>query len=316
VPHVVGVRTAAGDVVRADLVVDAMGRRSVVPRLLEAAGARPCYEEAEDCGFMYFTRYFQRRAGGPRPATPFVSAVGSFSILTLPSDRDTWSLTVFASSHDRPLTRLRHTDRWTAVVAACPQYADALDGEPLTDVLPMSGVIDRYRRLTVEGTPVSTGIALVADAWACTNPSVGRGITLGLMHAARLREVVRTELGKPAVFADAWDAATESDLTPWYRFTVQGDRARLAQIDALREGREVEVPADPRSTLVRSMFVAMRYDADVYRAVTEVGSCQALPQEVFDRPGMVDRIMAVALGREAPPAAPGPTRAELLALLS
>jgi hypothetical protein len=27
-------------------------------------------------------------------------------------------------------------------------------------------------------------VALLADAWACTNPSVGRGITFGLMHGA------------------------------------------------------------------------------------------------------------------------------------
>jgi 2-polyprenyl-6-methoxyphenol hydroxylase-like FAD-dependent oxidoreductase len=55
-PHVTGVRTDAGEQLRGDLVVDAMGRRSQLPRWLERAGARPVYEEAEDSGFIYYTR--------------------------------------------------------------------------------------------------------------------------------------------------------------------------------------------------------------------------------------------------------------------
>jgi hypothetical protein len=41
VPHAAGVRTSAGDELRADLVVDAMGRRSPGTGLLTALGARP-----------------------------------------------------------------------------------------------------------------------------------------------------------------------------------------------------------------------------------------------------------------------------------
>ena len=65
----------------------------------------------------------------------------------------------------------------------------------------MAGALDRYRRLVADGSPVVTGLAVVADAWACTNPSLGRGIALGLAHAARLRDVARTELGDPQAFA-------------------------------------------------------------------------------------------------------------------
>jgi 2-polyprenyl-6-methoxyphenol hydroxylase-like FAD-dependent oxidoreductase len=49
--HVIGVRTEAGETLHADLVIDAMGRGSRLPRLLTAAGAEPPHEEAEDCGF-------------------------------------------------------------------------------------------------------------------------------------------------------------------------------------------------------------------------------------------------------------------------
>ena len=45
--------------------------------------------------------------------------VGSFSILTLPGDRKTWSVTLFVSGRDRPLKVVKDADRWEAVVAAC-----------------------------------------------------------------------------------------------------------------------------------------------------------------------------------------------------
>ena len=44
-------------------------------------------------------------------------------------DNGTWSLTVYIAAGDRPLKRLRHADRWTAVVRACPLHAHLLEHE-------------------------------------------------------------------------------------------------------------------------------------------------------------------------------------------
>ena len=241
--------------------------------------------------------------------------VGSFSILTLPGDNDTWSVTLFGSTGDQPLKQLRDPDRWTAVLAACPQHRHWLDGEPITGVLAMAGILDRYRRLVVDGRPVATGLALVGDAWACTNPSTGRGISLGLLHATRLRDVARTQLEDPQVFAAAWDAATEADLTPWYRATVAFDRARLAEFEALRAGRERPRPVDPPAVLGAAFVRAIPHDADIFRGFAEVASCLTLPGALFARPGFADRVMEVAGRSEAAPPS-GPTRDELLRLIA
>lgn len=314
VPHVTGVRTDGGRLA-ADLVVDAMGRRSRLTRLLAAVDARPVREEVEVDAFTYYTRFFRSRDGSlPVPRTPLLTASGSFSILTLPADREVWSVTLFTSARDRPLTRLRDPGPWTSVVAACPDQAHWLDGEPITGVLPMGGLVDQYRSLHVDGRPVATGVALLADAWAFTNPSVGRGITLALRHAALLRDVLRSDISEPEVLAQAWDAATEADLAPWYRSTVQGTKARLAQIDALREGRQPPAPADDAAALTQALFAATLHDPDIYRACEEIGTCLALPQDVVQRPELVDRILSVTEGREAEPP-PGPNRDELLGLL-
>jgi 2-polyprenyl-6-methoxyphenol hydroxylase-like FAD-dependent oxidoreductase len=310
--EVTGVRDESGRLLPADLVIDAMGRRSALPSLLADAGGAPVHEETSDSGFLYYTRYF-RAVDGRFPVTraPVNSSLGSFSLLTLPADAGVWSVTVYAASGDRPLKRLRDAARWTALVRACPLHAHWLDGEPMTDVMPMGGLVDRYRRAT--GT---AGIVSVGDAWACTNPSLGRGISLGLAHAALLRGVASEHPDDPARLVDAFDEATERELTPWYRATVAFDRARLAEIDAIRSGAEPPAPApDDIAARVRAALpVAMSRDPDVFRAGLEIASCLALPQEVFARPGLAQRVLEVAGGETA--TLPGPDRAQVLELVA
>jgi 2-polyprenyl-6-methoxyphenol hydroxylase-like FAD-dependent oxidoreductase len=316
VPHVTGVRTDSGDELTADLVVDAMGRRSALPQLLWEAGAEAVYEEAEDGGFIYYTRFF-RSASGALPAlrAPLFTSFGTFSIVTLPGDNGTWSVTVFISTGDRPLKRLRDPGRWTAVVAACPLHAHWLDGEPLTGVVPMSGVLDRYRSLIVDGRPVATGVALLADAWACTNPALGRGMTLGLLHARQLRDLVRTHLGDPREFTELWHAATEAKLTPWYRETVRENRARLREFETSRNAVAPEGPGERADPLLIALLAAVPHDPDVFRAFLESRCCIAPLSVTLNREGMVEKILELARDRGRP-TVPGPNREQLLQLLN
>ena len=317
-PHVTGVRTTAGEELASDLVVDAMGRNSKLPRWLRDAGLGELHEEGEDSGFLYYTRFYRARDGSPPDVrTPFQSTpIGSFTILTVPSDRATWSVTIFTASGDRPLKQLKHAERFAAVLAACPLHAHWLDGEAISDVLPMGGVLDRYRRLAVDGRPLASGLVLVADAWACTNPSLARGLALGLAHAARLRDTVRAHLDDPRELVEAWDAVTEEEFTPWYRATVATDRARLAEIDRLRNGGDQPPPPADRTALARArLAVAATRDPDIFRAFLEIVTCLTLPAEVLARAGLVDRVLALTEGAD-PPAPPGPTREQLLALLA
>ena len=247
VPHVTGVRTSDGEQLAADLVIDAMGRRSTLPDWLARLGARPVAEEAEDSGFTYYTRYFRSATGTVPPfRTGLLAPFDCYSLLTLPGDAGTWSVTVYISSRDQALKDLRHPEKWTALVAACPLHAQLLDGEPTTEVLAMSGVVDRHRRCVVDGAPVVTGLVTVGDSSCCTNPSLGRGLTMGLMHAAGTVEVVRDHLGDPLALAHGHDRMTQARMTPWYRNTVRFDRARKEQIDAAIEGLPARIRAGSR----------------------------------------------------------------------
>jgi 2-polyprenyl-6-methoxyphenol hydroxylase-like FAD-dependent oxidoreductase len=315
IPHVGGVRTDAGEELRADLVVDAMGRRSQLPRWLEEAGTGPIHEELEESGFIYYTRYFRSRNGvRPQYKAPLLTSVGTFSLLTLPCDNDTWSVTIFTSAGDAPLKRLRDPDLWTALVAACPRHAHWLHGEPISGVLAMGGVTDRYRRFTIDNHPVATGIAPVADASVCTNPTNGRGMSLGLMHVQRLRDVIRAHLHDPLALAEVWDAVTDAELAPWYRENVEEDRARIGEIEALRNGLEPPPPSDSSTVLRRALLAAVPRDPDAFRAFLASRCCLTPLRETFANQELVERILELANGSERPPLA-GPNRAQLLQLL-
>jgi 2-polyprenyl-6-methoxyphenol hydroxylase-like FAD-dependent oxidoreductase len=315
-PHVAGVRTADGETMHADLVIDAMGRRSTLPDWIEGLGGRRPTEQAEDSGFIYYSRFFRSTSGRPAQfRAGLLTHFDSFSILSLPGDAATWSVTVYVAAGDQALKTLRDLRAWTALVAACPLHAHLLEGEPITDILALGGVLDRHRRLAVEGEPVATGIVAVGDSWACTNPSLGRGVTMGLMQAAGTREVIRQHAGDPLALARAHDEMTEARVTPWYRNTIDLDRTRWARLQAVIEGRPIPEATDPATRVRDALMVAIRHDADLFRAFSEMTSLLALPRDVMSRPGMVDSILKVASRHEAA-APPGPTRAETLRLVA
>lgn len=312
IPHIMGVRAADGREFKANLVVDAMGRRSHLPDLLVAAGCQRPYEEAEESGFIYYTRYFRATSTGfPAWRAGLLTHYPSFSLLTLPCDANTWSVTVFIFAGDPALKVLRYLTAWTALVRACPLHAHWLDGEPISDVLAMGGVTDRYRRFVINGAPIATGVVSVGDAWACTNPVGGRGISMGLIHAGVTAEVVQRHLDDPLVLALAQDVATESRVTPWFKDSVRGDRKRTAQIAAAIDDQPLAAPQEPEDLLPRAML----HDAELFRAFIEVYSLLALPGEVLARPGITDRIRRVAQAHEATQL-PCPSRQQLLHILA
>jgi 2-polyprenyl-6-methoxyphenol hydroxylase-like FAD-dependent oxidoreductase len=316
VPHVTGVRTSEGEELSADLVIDAMGRISKGRAWLAGIGARPPYEEQADCGFAYYTRYFSGEP--PERRGPILTPLGTISLLTLPGDNGTWSVTIFTASADRALNGLRDVEKWSKTLRACPLHAHWLDGEPLTEVLVMGGIVDRYRSLVVDGVPVATGFVGVADAWACTNPSAGRGLTVGFLHALRLRDVLRDGMDDPLELALRFHEVTEREVAPWYHAQVAVDRARFAQMDALREEREPPAPAGELARQATALLASMSGDPGLFRAALEYVATMTPLQEILRRPGVAERMGAVMEGmrRSPPPPMPGPTRQQLLELVS
>ena len=323
VPHITGVETSDGGRLEADLVIDASGRRSPLPALLEEVGARPMHEQIQNSRFVYYTRFYRRREGEgfPEPYVMSLFRAGSISILTVPGDNDTWGVTIFTTTSDKKMRAVRDARAFERVIAAHPLRAHWLEGEAITDVTVMAGVADRERSVAVDGLPVATGVIPISDAWACTNPSLGRGITMALMHTTDLVPVIVESLNKPTQLVGSWLAATESRAKPWHAATLRQDRARNSEMDAVRNGliEPPRIPSlhfDEQTPEEAAFFVAMMSDPEMFRAAVEMVTMFATPEEVTSRPEIQNKLAAVGASLPELPPLDIPTRSELEDLLA
>jgi 2-polyprenyl-6-methoxyphenol hydroxylase-like FAD-dependent oxidoreductase len=319
VPHVVGVRLTGGTTVFADLVVDCTGRNSRLADWLTDAGARAPSEERASTGFVYYGRHFW----APPDRQPAVLArilqhYDSLTLVTLPADNGTWAVGLITSSADRQLRALRDPDVWQSVLARYPlaaHWGSPADGrETLTGVDVMAGLQDRIRRLVVDGEPVATGVVAVGDSWAFTNPALGRGMSIGAVHARALQQLLReVEPTDAEKLVRRFDEVTTAEVEPLYRMTATFDRHRLAEIDGDIAGVPYETD-DPGWAMTRALTAAAAVDPDAVRMGTAIGSLLSTPAQLFADPAVAGRIMALGAGAPQYPL-PGPDRAGLLAAI-
>jgi 2-polyprenyl-6-methoxyphenol hydroxylase-like FAD-dependent oxidoreductase len=317
VPQVTGVRLSGGTEVPADLVVDCTGRKSRLPQWLADVGARRPAEERESTGFVYYGRHFQGPADQqPAVLTRLLQHYDSLTLVTLPADNGTWAVGLITSSADRQLRALRDPGIWESVLAHYPLAAHwgsgGRDVEPITGVDVMAGLEDRCRRIVVDGDPVATGIVTVGDAWAFTNPALGRGMSIGLVHARALQQLLRdVDAADAEKLVCRFDEVTAAEVEPLYRMTWAFDRHRLAELDGDIRGVPY-VTDDPGWSMTRALTAAGAVDPEAVRMGTAIGSLLATPAELFADPAVAGRIMQEGAGAPQYPL-PGPDRAGLLA---
>ncbi len=313
VPRIVGVETSDGESILADVVIDAMGRKSPTPRLLEDAGALAPAEHAVDSGFVYYGQSVQSLDGTDAAVHgPPLAHFNGYSILALPGDSGAWFIGVYASSHDKELRILRQPDQFRRLLTQIPAYAHWLDGEYIGEQAFMAGVTDRDRTFVLDGTPVAAGLLPLADAWACTNPSLGRGISIGLVHVERLRHLLKDGVGDVNQLSRDWHDDTEQHVAPWHNATRTTDQARSRQLEAER----LEQPPEPDSddvvaAVLRGFEAGSVADGDIARSFAELGSLLATSDEVLGRDGTFEKILAFA--RTPSRTLEAPTRREFLA---
>lgn len=314
VPRVTGVRTGASRW-PADLVVDATGRRSALPRMLAAAGARRRPESQDGAGFVYYARHLRSPDGAlPELREPLLTHYPSMSVLTLPADNGTWGVGLVCSARDRAARALRDERIFDRVWRMFPAHAHWLDGTPIGPMQSFGGFGDRVRAFADEAGPLATGLVPVGDAWACVNPALGRGASIGLVHARVLRDVLRAaDPGRPADLVRRFHEATTTDVLPLVEATIGFGRHRSAEVLAEVAG-EPYVTDDPGWAMAGALVAASRVHPDAARAQQDLGGLLALPAEVFARPGLVEVVRTHGVGGPRYPV-PGPDRADLVRAL-
>ena len=334
-PRVVGVNvvTPAGEreLLRADLVVDASGRRSKLPDWLEAIGAKRPAEESEPCGIFYSSRFYRLRDGVEPPVMEggMGQDLGYLKIGIFPGDARIFSLTLAASPEDDLLRQVLRTRGFEIAAAALPitrAWIDPKVSEPISDVHGMANLRNTRRWLVADGEPLALGVVAIGDALIHTNPITGRGCTLAWVSAFLLAEALRKEPEDARALALVLDAAIEREVVPWWRAQVQQDRDAL-EVEAIqraggnpyqveREDGSQDPKAFMRSLLREGLGHAMREDMTVLRAFMRVFNLLDSPEDLMRRPELMSAVLRAWSDRHTkPPLATGPSRDQMLELL-
>ena len=189
---VVGARID-GRAVTADVVVDALGRRTPTPAWLadEVVATGPVHHS--DCGVVYYSRYYQCRPGVQLPDGPwFLSPRGDLGYMgwsTFPGDNGTFAALFAVPSGVPEWKALRHGPAFEAAIALVPALSSWVDPEvvdPITPVMAMAGLRNILHPIARE-----TLLFPVGDAYGHTDPVLAHGLAFGLIHAGELARVLR-----------------------------------------------------------------------------------------------------------------------------
>jgi 2-polyprenyl-6-methoxyphenol hydroxylase-like FAD-dependent oxidoreductase len=320
----------ATEILEADYVVDASGRRSKLPAWLAAIGAPRPKEEAEDCGIYYCSRFYRLRGERPQGETTIAGDLGYLKYAVFSGDSGIFSITFAASPDDAPLRALLREKPFEAAAEAIPAVAPWVApavAEPISEVHGMGNLRNVRRFLVADGRPLAPGVLAIGDAAIHTNPLYGRGCSFALVYAAALADALR-EHGTDAVAAGlALAKAEDREVVPWYKISVAQDRDGIDVAERWRRGETPDdAPSDGgfvdpksymRSLIRHGLIPALARDPDVSRAFFRSFNILDPPGDLLRDPrilGAVLEFYRTRGGREEPVLGPG--RAALVDLLA
>jgi 2-polyprenyl-6-methoxyphenol hydroxylase-like FAD-dependent oxidoreductase len=298
-----GVRTALGDVLAADLVVDAMGRASRLSDWLAADGYdRPPLQRVHT-GINYATTLFKRATQRPSDALltaltlyspPYpVDGVAVAAVNAIEEMR--WIVMLMGYDEERPGRTLEEFRKICAKLP--PVYGEAGASDAATAEIATYHQADSRRRDFGGLARFPAGLISVGDAVASFNPIYGQGMSSAALHGSCLSEYLGSapDLGEPAAaFFDRQKVVVDA---AWV-ISAGGDSARL---DALTGAAVPEEVARQRWAIAQLQRAA-QVDAVVAAALHDVTFMLSHPDSLAD-PALLDRALAangeVAVGLRA-----------------
>lgn len=248
IPQATGVRTASGTH-DADLVLDAGGRRSPVPRWLSGAGCRDAAVENHRVRIAYFCRWYRLRPDGPREAGRVKAGSSSAFAVggVFPSDNGIFAASLTVSTADPTRAALRDPAVFERVARTFPAIAAwlELEPEPVSGVLAMGGLHNRWTTPADADGPVVTGLVGVGDSVAYTNPTMGQGVAMALETAQWVARNAGAA-SDPAAFTGEYHRWLAQTLRLRFDAQVAADRANADQL-----GNPTRMSNDPPTAAAR-----------------------------------------------------------------
>ncbi len=322
VPHATGALTPEGPV-SADLVVDAMGRSSQLSDWIVDGGGFEPEMEGDDCGIVYYSRYFRFRRGHGRPDGPWLlgprAELGYLETGTFWGDNDTFAMVQQIKADDRQLRVLRHPDKWMASLRSQPIFKTIVDeevSEPITPVLPMGQLRNTLRRFVADGRPIASGVVAIGDSLCHTNPRYAWGLSLSILQGFVLADLVERHGKDSESLATAFDAAVH----PWARAAFDVATATDNERKRYWSGEPIDftTPSDGLQLfLLMILPMAGNKDAVIFRKAVRRLMLLDNPQDIEKDLELLERGADLVEGimASASPRPQGPPRDELIELV-
>jgi len=212
----------ADTVHEADLIIDALGRRSQTPEWLVEMGYPAPREEEVDSFLGYVTRKYKRKTdvsiiviGATPPNDPYAAVL-------FPEENDTMVALIAGYNKNYPPTNPDEFEASAKLLG--PEFEQALkDAEPISQPYGYRGTSSRWRHYEqLERWPAR--YIVLGDAFCGFNPIYGQGMTVAAMSAAALAKQVQNSNGNldgvaqsmlheiSKITQGAWLLATSADL--------------------------------------------------------------------------------------------------------
>ena len=213
----------AGEVLPAEIVMDATGRGSHSPQWLEVLGYRKPQEERVEIALGYTTRFFRRRPqdmngdmGAVIPPTPHGKQGG----VMLAQEGDRWTVTLVSHFGNYAPAELDGFIEFARNLPAPYIYDVIRDAEPQGDAASArfpASVRWRYEKLQ----RFPEGYLVIGDAICSFNPVYGQGMSVAALESEQLAETLADGSGNVAkrffaraakVVDNPWSVAVGNDL--------------------------------------------------------------------------------------------------------
>lgn len=249
-PRVTGLVLDDGSRIDADLVLDAAGRRTPIPKWLGEVGVEVPYD-VQDCPAVYYSRYYRLRPDSghsPFELLALRRPLDGVNLISFTGDHGTFGLAAFASPDRDEWKVLRHDWAWDAFFGSVPrfqQWASPDIAVPLTGVEFMGGHQNVLRHYVVDGEPLVHGLLAVGDSLCTTNPAYGWGASMALTYAFAAVEAAEAHAADPEAMALAYHDVVSTEAG-----AVYAESAMMDRIQTYRWKGE-EPPAEERGNVDR-----------------------------------------------------------------
>lgn len=321
VPRVTGVRLQ-GDVLEADVVVDAGGRRSPIRGSLEQDGVPMPAGEAEPCGVIYYTRYFRLLDGVSYPTwTGVLGPSGTTDCVRYSvffGDNQTFAIVLGVPTSVHAFRAFAREEAYTEAVTRFKALAPFIQSdisEPVTGVVAFGSLQNDFHPALLDGNPPVYGLHFIGDAYCHSNPLFAWGLCLGLDYGFRLGHIIDEHPADVEAQALAFAEATSVEAEQCFRAVADEDRDRTLTWDG---------GAPSGSWLGRTFagFVrqcaqpAVMLDTTVARAVLRRAQLLDLPDELIQQGAILRRVIDLQPELPKPPPGFAPSRDELLEIVA